>query len=191
MISSQSSSLLPALFESIDESKRLTVLHIGNALPETVEFFSDYRCKLHFVDLFGDLTRVGSDEEPPTSLQQLFTDLMQIPGETRFDLCLFWDLFNFLDRDAIAALLRALKPHLHGYTLGHGFAVHSLKTAQSGTVYGIREAGEITLRPRPTPLPGYQPHTQGQLERLLYCFKITRSVLLPESRLELMMRARP
>ena len=31
------------------------MLHIGCAPPETVEFFSRYRCKLIFVDLFDDL----------------------------------------------------------------------------------------------------------------------------------------
>ena len=43
---------------------------------------------------------------------------------------------------------------------------------------------------RPALLPGYSPRNQGQLERLLDCFAVTRSVLLPESRLELLLRAK-
>jgi hypothetical protein len=190
MIPSQPSALLPSLFEHIDEERRLTVLNIGPALAETVEFFSRYRCKLHFIDLFGDLPKLVASEDATCSLPQLFLELMHIPPGTRFDICLFWDLFNFLDRAAIAALLGTLRPHLHSDSLGHGFAVHNLKTAQSGKIYGIGELDQITLRPRPAALPGYSPHNQGQLEKLLDCFRVTRSVLLAESRLELLLRAK-
>ena len=190
MIPSQPSALLPTLFEQIDEGRRLTVLHIGPALADTVTFFSGYRCKLHFIDLFGDLPGLAPAEDATPSLAQRFLELMQIPTGTRFDLCLFWDLFNFLERDAIAALAHTLAPHLKETTLGHGFAVHSLKTPQSGKLYGIKELDQISTRPRPAPLPGYSPCNQGQLERALDCFSITRSVLLPESRLELLLRAR-
>ena len=190
MISSQPSSLLPTLFECIEERERLTVLHIGNALPETVEFFSHYRCKLHFIDLFDDLSRLVTTQDSTISLHQVFIDLMHLPADTRFDLCLFWDLFNFLDQDAVAAMLRTLRPHLHGNTLAHAFAVHNLKTAQSGNLFGIRAIDQVTLRPRPAPLVGYKPCTQGQLEKSLTCFRSKRSVLLPQSRLELLLSAR-
>jgi len=189
VIPSQPSALLPSLFEHVDEGRRLTVLHIGPALAETVTFFSHYRCKLHFIDLFGDLAKLAPAEDATVSLEQTLLDLMQIPDGTRFDLCLFWDLFNFLQRDAIGALAHALAPHLKDTTLAHGFAVHSLKTPQSGKLYGIKELDQISTRPRATPLPGYSPCNQGQLERTLDCFSVTRSVLLPEGRLELLLRA--
>jgi len=165
------------------------VLHVGPALPETVTFFSRYRCKLHFVDLFAELPRLATEDDATTSLQQVFAELTRIPAATRFDLCLFWDLFNFLDRDAVTAMLNALRPHLHQDCMAHGFAVHNLKTPQCGKIYGIREADEITLRDRRAPLPGYRPYNQGQLEKILDCFTATRSVLLPDSRLELLLRA--
>jgi hypothetical protein len=165
------------------------VLHIGGALPETVDFFSRYRCKLHFIDLFGDLPELQPGDDAGASLPQRLSGLLHIPEGTRFDLCLFWDLFNFLGRDAIAGLLDILRPHLHRDSLGHCLAVHSLKAPQSGKVYGIKELDQVSLRPRPAPLPGYNPYNQGQLEKLLDCFRITRSVLLAESRLELLLAA--
>ncbi|MEE4146049.1 MAG: hypothetical protein V2I26_14690 [Halieaceae bacterium] len=190
VIPGQPSALLPSLFEHVEEGQRLTVLHIGSATPETVAFFSRYRCKLHFIDLFGDLATLAPSEDATVYLPQTLLDLMQIPAGTRFDLCLFWDLFNFLERDAIAALAQVLAPHLRDTTLAHGFAVHSLKTPQSGKIYSIKDVDQIGTRPRPALLPGYKPCNQGQLERVLDCFSVTRSVLLPESRLELLLRAR-
>jgi hypothetical protein len=186
---SQPSALLPSLFQNIDEGQRLTVLHIGSALPETVEFFSRYRCKLHFIDLFAELAQLRTSEDDTTSLQQRFSELLHIPAGTRLDVCLFWDLFNFLEREATSALLDILRPHLHSGTLAHAFAVHNLKTPQSMKVYGIRELDQISLRPRPHALPGYTPCNQGQLERAIDCFKVGRSVLLAESRLEMVLSA--
>jgi hypothetical protein len=166
------------------------VLNIGPALSETVEFFSRFRCKLYFVDLFDDLPELnaGIDDTPPPL--QLFSESLKFPGDTRFDLCLFWDLFNFLDPEAIAALQQALSPHLHGGSLAHGFAVHNRRTEQSGKLYGVRESNQLSVRSRPAALPGYSPYNQGQLEKMLVCFRVTRSVLLPDSRLELLFHAR-
>jgi len=166
------------------------VLNIGPALSETVEFFSGFRCKLYFIDLFDDLPGLNAGTEDRPSPQQIFSKSLQFPGDTRIDLCLFWDLFNFLDREAITALLNTLRPHLHGDSLAHGFAVHSRRTEQCGKLYGIQELDRLSTRPRPASLPGYNPYNQGQLEKMLDCFRVTRSVLLPDSRLELLLRAK-
>ena len=186
--STQQSRLLPSLFEQIDEERCLTVFHVGPALPETVDFFSRYRCKLHFVDLFAELPIVSNEESDP-SLEQQFAGMLQFPVGTQFDICLFWDLFNFLGSDAITAFLKALRPYLNTGCLAHGFSVHNLKTAQSNQLYGIRETDTLNLRNRQTTIPCYAPHSQNQLKTLLSGFAFERSVLLPDSRLELVLRA--
>ncbi len=161
----------------------MTVLHIGCALPETVDFFSRFRCKLYFVDLFAELPFVA-DEERGASLEQTFVDLLRFPRGTKIDICLFWDLFNFLDGDAIAAFISALRPHLHSSSLAHGFAVHNLNSPRGDRLYGISQLNALSVRNRAAALPGYAPHAQGKLMSMLNCFKFDRSVLLPDSRLE-------
>lgn len=186
MTATQPSKLLSSLFEQFHEDDRLTVLHIGAALPETVQFFSRYRCKLHFIDLFCELPMVADESGP--DLQQQFTDHLQFPADTRIDICLFWDLFNFLDSESIAAFLSVLRPCLRTGGVAHGFAVHNLKTPQGDQVYGIHDTDQLSVRSRKTSLPGYLPHNQGQLKQLLEGFSFTRSVLLPDSRLEFLLR---
>ncbi|MCB1846403.1 MAG: hypothetical protein KDI04_03200 [Halieaceae bacterium] len=188
MSTSQSTSLLPALLANIDEEQPLSVLHIGPALPETLDFFSGYRCKLHFIDLFAELPglQVGDDSEVPPAA--LLAELLQWPAGTRIDLCLFWDLFNYLEGAVIRDLLTLLRPHLHSTSHGHCFAVHNLKTPQHAQVYGIRDTDQISVRGRPAPLPGYHPHTQGQLEKWLTGLRVSRSVLLADSRLEILLQ---
>ncbi|WP_116364476.1 hypothetical protein [Parahaliea mediterranea] len=189
MTTTQPSRLLPALFENVDADWPLTVLHIGPALPETVNFFSDYRCKLHFADLYEELPLRRAEEGEP-SLDERLERALALPGGALFDLCFFWDVLNFLSRDAITALMSQLRPHLHPDTLGHCFAPHNARTEASPHYYGIADSGHLRVRQRPRIPPEYQPHPQGELGALLPCFRVERSVLLPDRRTELLLKAR-
>tara|TARA_B110000503_G_scaffold27555_2_gene44037 strand:+ start:33378 stop:33968 length:591 start_codon:yes stop_codon:yes gene_type:complete len=186
-VSTQTSNLLPALFQRFSAGQAVTVFHIGAALPETVEFFSDYRCKLHFIDVFPALPIVLTEDGALTPLQQ-FQELLQFSADTFFDVCLFWDLFNFLDSEAIAALQAVLRPHLKQNSLAHAFSVHNRKTPQKHHVYGIQQLDTLNVRSRRTTPPCYAPHSQRALTALLDDFRVERSVLLPDSRLELLLQ---
>lgn len=188
MSATQPSQLLPNLFEGVQEGERLTVLHIGPALPETVDFFSRYRCKLYFLDLFDELPLTG-DGGSDDAVDQQLAELLNFPTDTRFDVCLFWDLFNYLDRAALTSFIDQLRPYLHPRTRAHGFGVHNLRSPQGNELYGICEPAQLRVRRRPRQLPGYAPHNQQQLQRLLPCFSFIRSVLLADSRLEMLLRA--
>jgi hypothetical protein len=187
--STQVSTLLPYLFEYIDEEQLVTVFHVGPALPDTVDFFSNYRCKLHFIDLFCELP-IAADDDSATSQVQQFEDLLQFPAHTLLDICLFWDLFNFLDAAAINAFLTVLRPHLKEKSMAHAFSVHNIRTPQGSHLYGINQRDSLSFKSRREALPGYAPHSQGELKELLHCFRLERSVLLPDSRLELLLQAR-
>lgn len=187
--STQASKLLPSLFEHIDEEQRFTVFHVGPALQDTVDFFSNYRCKLHFIDLFSELPFVAEEDALP-DLQHPFEEILEFSPGTLFDICLFWDLFNFLDSKAISAFVTALRPYLKPNSLAHAFAVHNINTPQGNHLYGIHQADTVSSRRRKTLLPGYAPHSQGQLKEVLRCFRFERSVLLPDGRLELLLATR-
>jgi len=187
--SEQESTLLPFLFQHIDEEQRVTVFHAGPALRDTVDFFANYRCKLHFVDLFSELP-IAALDDTQSSLQNQFEDMLQFPEGTLFDICLFWDLFNFLNSETIGAFARALRPYLKESSLAHAFSVHNINTPQCSYLYGINQLDTLSYRSRQALLPGYNPHSQSELKEILSCFRFTRSVLLPDSRLELLLHAR-
>ena len=188
MSNSQPSTLLPELFGRMEPGRCLQVLNIGPALPETVDFFSDFRCKLQFLDLFDELPLREYEDEP--SLAEQFTALLDFKPEPRFDICLFWDIFNYLDRHALGAFLDALLPYLHPGTLGHGFAVHNVRAQPVEARYAIASRQEIAARSRSQGLPGYAPHAQGHLKQMLYCFDFERSMLLGDGRLEFSLKAK-
>ena len=185
----QTSKLLPSLFQHFDQEQAVTVFHVGSALPETVDFFSNYRCKLHFIDVFAALPISTAEEAVPTPAEQ-FQDLLQFPQETLFDIFLFWDILNFLDGDAIKTLLSLLRPHMKQSSLAHAFSVHNRKIPQRDHCYGIQKIDTLSVRDRRTTPPGYAPHSQRELTELLDCFRLDRSVLLPDSRLEMLLLRR-
>ena len=185
--SKQPSKLLPYLFKNIDEGELVTVFHVGSALPETVDFFSNYRCKLHFVDLFSALP-IACDYGKTESLEYQLEQALTFSSNTRFDVCFFWDLFNYRIAEP-SARCTALQPYLKKSTVAHAFSVHNLKIGQNSHLYGIQQPDILSFKERRTALPGYSPHSQNQLKQLLHCFRIERSVLLTDSRLELLLRA--
>ena len=182
------SQLLASVLQRVEEGERITVLDVGPALPETVAFFSRGPCTLHIADLFSALPLAPEDAGFVYSEQ--FCDLLPLPRDTRFDICLFWDLFNYLPLAAASALMQVLRPHLHEDTRGHAFGVHKRGAPEDSRVHGIGSVDTLTLRPRRQQLPGYAPIPQAELQTVLADFRFERSVLLADSRLEILLRMR-
>lgn len=187
-VAKQPSRLLSTLFDGADDDIPLTVLNLGPALPETLEFFSGFRCKLFFSDLFPELP-IRADEEAGISLESRFDSALLVPGGALIDVVLFWDVLNFLSRDAVRELMSQLRPYLHPGSRGHCFAVHNTKTPAASTYHGIFDAGHFSVRSRSAIPPDYQPHPQGELESLIRYFRVDRSVLMTDRRLELLLTA--
>ena len=170
----------------------MSVLEIGPALPETIEYFSRYKCRLHFAAMYTDpVLQIQMGEYTENELAEHFKQTFGFPKGTRFDLCLFWDFLNYLDDKALRAFNTAIKPYLHKTTRAHAFTVRTLDTSFSNQQYGIEQAHMFSVRPR-TALQGRTyPHTQAILVNLLANFDIDQGMLLPDGRLEVLMSASP
>ncbi|MFU8764870.1 MAG: hypothetical protein ACNA7T_10120 [Haliea sp.] len=140
------------------------------------------------MDLFSSLPLAPEDQGFAYSEQ--FRELLPLPATTRLDICLFWDLFNYLPAAAASALLQVLRPHLHADTRGHAFGVHKRGAPEDARIHGIESADTLTVRQRRPPLPGYAPMPQAQLQAVLADFRFERSVLLADSRLEILVGMR-
>ena len=189
MTARQSAQLLPALFENLGEDQCIRVLHLGPALPETIEFFSGNRCKLYFIDPFTELP-LQPDLERDITLRDRVASAVDLPEGVIFDLCLFWDLFNYLGEEGVQLLAEHLRPHLAAHTLAHGFGVHNLRSPQRDGRFSILSADTLCVRDRPERLRGYAPLPQSRLKAALGCFEMKRSVLLSDGRLEMLLGAR-
>lgn len=187
----QPSKLLAGLFQRLTPDRRLVVLEIGTALPETVDFFADYRCRLHFVDLFNEpFLREQRDTLDDAALGEAFADRLAFTDDSRIDVCLFWDFLTFLDDRALRAFNDALKPRLHSGTRAHGFGVHHLAIRLENVQYGIVDTETLSVRPRATEPMAYHPHSQIEMAEMFNGFALERGLLLPNGKLEMLLRSR-
>lgn len=181
----EQSDLLPLLFAELDSSKGLTVFDVGPAVPETVDFFSQFKCRLFFADLLSDL----SAEKDPDDGKVDFGELLTYPTETRFDICLFWDFLNFLDVEMLRAFNLAITPYIHDETRAHCYGRFSRRSPVMNQQFGIKKIDEVVVRNSNARLPTCYPHGYADLRDIMGCFSFSRSMLLREGRLEILMYA--
>jgi len=187
----QPSKLFASLFRSLDTERRLTILDVGAALPETVEFFSRFKCRIHFIDLFSEpLIRELQQVSNPKELHQQFEKLLQLPAGTQLDICLLWDLLCYLDDPALRAFNNVLQPYMHNETRAHGFGVHHLAIRLENKQYGILDENSLSVRLRDSKQLTTHPHSQIEMHEMLTCFDFERGLLLPDGKLELLLKAR-
>jgi hypothetical protein len=190
MSRTQQTLLFPSLVKRLATDRRLSILEIGPALPETIKFFSQYKCRLHFAAMYTDpVLQMQRGEFTEAELAVHFTQTFGFQKGTRFDLCLFWDFLNYLDDKALRAFNTAIKPYLHKTTRAHAFTVRTLDTSFPNQQYGLEQAHMFSIRPRSGTRAHTTPHTQATLVNLLSSFDIDQGMLLPDGRLEVLLTA--
>lgn len=190
-MSRQPSKLFPDLFKKVDPERRLTVLEIGSALTETVDFFSEFKCRLHFVDLFHEpFVREQQARLSEKELRHAFEEQFRFPADTRIDICLLWDFMCYLDDSALRAFNSALRPWLHTGSRAHGFGVHHLAIRVENIQYGILNRETLSIRKRRSVQMPHHPHSQIEMHEMLNSFDFERGLLLPEGKLEMLLKPR-
>jgi hypothetical protein len=183
------SKLFAAMIKQADAERRLTVLEIGTALAETVDFFSRFHCRLHFCDLYSESFVHAQADLSQDELRQGFEAQFRFASGTSFDLCLFWDFLSYLDDPALRAFNSALRPWLHRGTQAHGFGVHHLAISLENIQYGVKDEETLTVRKRQTAQMRAHPHSQIEMHDMLDCFKFERGLLMPDGKLEMLLKS--
>ncbi len=184
------SKLLDSLFEQLDVSSCLTVLDVGSAMRETVDFFGQSRCRLHFADLYSErFVRHQQHSGTEIILSKHFRRALHFPPDTKIDLCLFWDFLNYLDQPALAAFNAVLRPFVHKGTLAHAFGVFNSKTTLLNRQYGLAGKDRITVRQRHEEQLVTHQHSLVNLQRQFSGFDVNRSTLLADGRLEMLLHS--
>ncbi|MGM0632770.1 MAG: hypothetical protein ACQETO_06295 [Pseudomonadota bacterium] len=186
------SQVMTQILEDLRGLEQLAVLDLGFGGQETVSTFSaaDRPCRLHFAGMLDVLTGIetpaedGEDRPDEDFWFRLFEAELDRLRESHFDLLLFWDFFNYLDDTAVQGFNRALTPHIHAASRGHGFLAPNSSTSLPGRRFSLDGEGRLILRAAPTPgLPVF-PRPQGRLNNLLDSMSRGHGVLRPGGLLE-------
>jgi len=186
----QQTLLFPSMVRKLDTSRRLSILDVGAALPETIAFFSQFKCRLQFASMYNDrLLEMQKGCFTEIELSEHITRSFNFPNNTKFDVCLFWDFLSYLDDKALRAFNTALSPYLHKGSKAHAFVVRTLSTSFPHQRYGIKEGHMFSIRPPVSEAKAKFPHTQATLVNLLSSFDVDQGMLLPDGRLEVLLNA--
>ena len=189
-VQQQSSRLFPSLFKAVDPLHRLRVFDVGPANPETVHFIGQFKSRIHIADLYSEsLVRTQQRDLCEQELKQEFQKLLGFKVGTLIDVCLFWDFLNYLSQPALRAFSAALGPYIHAGTRAHGFSVLNVETPLRNQQYGIVSADTLSIRQGTAAQLEYYPHTHEELNVSMSCFDIGRGWLLPDGRLEILLKA--
>jgi hypothetical protein len=191
VVSRQQSKLFPSLFRLLDVNHRMTVMEIGPAMTETVDFFSQFKCRLHFVDLYNEpFVREQQANLSETELRHAFEEQFRFAADTKIDIVLLWDFICYLDDKALRAFNSALRPWIHPDTKVHGFGVHHLAIRLENIQYGVIGKDTLSIRNRSTAQLPYHPHSQIEMHDMLNCFDFERGLLLENGKLEMLLKPR-
>jgi SAM-dependent methyltransferase len=169
---------LAALFDAI-RGRKVTVLDLGSTVGSNVEYLSQFGCKLYIEDLYAALSsRVALGEGDDLAGPNFFSEFLSLPEDTRFDVILAWDLFNYLHRKELAAFAEQLRRYTNsGALLFSLISYHKQIPAQpyrfrikdeQNLIYDRRTGAE---RPSPRLAP-------AEVTNLLKGFRVDRSFLL-------------
>jgi hypothetical protein len=183
--------LFDQLFDQLEADRRWVVLELGGASTELLDLLSGYRMRVEIADLHGcgglDMLNAATDAEQIEKLAEMV--LPRHEPEAPIDVVFCWDLLNYLQPTAIAALARAIEARSRPGTLAHGLVVYSeremparprrFRPSPERRLSEIRESDATIKAPR------YSPEA---LSRTMGNFAIERAMLLTNGMQEFLFR---
>lgn len=169
---------LSELLGGLHPERHHQVLDLGPAVGVNITFFSQrYLCSVEVADLYRSLPAAAGDE-PAAALEGVLP-----AGGEAVDAVLAWDLFNYLEREQIAALARRLAARCRPGAQLFAMVITRPEMPREPGTYPIRERAEggVELvyrldRNATRPCPRYRP---AEIEQLLSPeFKMDRNLLL-------------
>jgi len=107
-------------YNQVQGRRRLSVLDLGSAYASNLPFLSQSVRSLHIEieDLYETLSSFDYfDPGEPRSYDAVYRYLFPYGDDTRFDLILAWDLFNYLEKIELSGLIKHLDRFCHPGTL--------------------------------------------------------------------------
>ncbi len=169
---------LKVLYDQLRHQRKYHILDLGPALGANVDFFSQFSCKVYIEDFYRTLTSFDFLSEDELSYQAVFEYLLPYQKDTRFDIILGWDLFNYLERDELQSLILHLSHFCHKGTLLFALISTAQYVPEKPTTFQIVKHDRLLYQCNSTvlrPCPRYQ---QTDLNQLIPNFRVSNSFLL-------------
>ncbi|MEM7050405.1 MAG: hypothetical protein AAF604_12140 [Acidobacteriota bacterium] len=160
---------LGLVFAELENAERLSILDLGPAMGENLDYFSQrFPCRLQVADLYRSL----HGEDPVGQFRRLI-DLQEPP-----DLVLAWDLPSYLPRETTRSLFRHLaEQSAAGTRVFTMIASHAQMPLEPGS-FVLRGEADLEYRYPSTKTRPTQRLPPAELANLAPQYRVDRSFLL-------------
>ncbi|HED16088.1 MAG TPA: hypothetical protein ENI64_04625 [Gammaproteobacteria bacterium] len=166
--------------------RALRILDLGTVRQSTIDFFSDYHCHILVTGLCDDyVPGEGLGKQTLKQCQQLIKQDISRHSNNHYDLILFWDLLNYLDKDHVPLLVAPLLPVLTSATRCHSFLYTTANRPSRPGGFEIVSREQMILVPGTTEQNHSKSITQTTLGKFLPHYKTLRTVLMRNGTQEL------
>ncbi len=169
---------LKVLYDQLRLQRKYHILDLGPALGANVDFFAQFSCKVYIEDFYRTLTSFDYLSEDKLSYQAVFEYLLPNQKNTRFDIILGWDLFNYLERDELQSLILHLSHFCHKGTLLFALISTSQYVPEKPTTFQIVQHDRLLYQTNSTVLRQCPRYQQTDLNKLIPNFRVSNSFLL-------------
>ncbi|MDH5230473.1 MAG: methyltransferase domain-containing protein [Gammaproteobacteria bacterium] len=97
---------LNVLFSQLQANKKYNILDMGPANGMNLDFFSNFRCKIFIEDLYQSRQEYVDSIAGPGKTFNIVDVLLKYDSDVRFDVILFWDLFDYLEVEELKTLIK-------------------------------------------------------------------------------------
>lgn len=175
------SPLLFAMLKNLSLSEQHTVLDTGQANQSSIEFFSDYWCKLIITDAMSELHRF--DLQATDSPADWFKKLEKTLGlnqhtKTALDIIFLWTLPNYLPPQQLKALIAYLLPHTTRRVKLHAYIYTTQRMPAVPAHYHITQNQKVVISPVSSEQRTCPLYHLADLHNCFNPFKVDHSVML-------------
>lgn len=174
--------VLPSLLQGLAPPPKKTVLDLGPASGDNVDqlaAFSRHHCKLFIANFFEDLSELGpAARRSRKSFAEACRRFLSFPPDTRFDLVLAWDLFNYLSLEEIGLLSAHLLDFCAPRTRLMAMVSIYQQIPDRPFRFSIRGSDSLRYETVSRGLRDSPRHNEGELVRRMKGFRVERAMLL-------------
>jgi hypothetical protein len=162
--------LFKLLIDELDESSRHVALDLGAVSTQMLSLLGGFRCCVEIADLVRNdgLQQLNAEQEPNERLAVAESLLPEHRVDDPVDLVYCWDLLNYLNPDAISALMAAIESRTQPGGRAHALIVYFERTMPDRPGRWMPgEDGILVDRAVPSPAmieaPRYSPEFLGRI----------------------------
>ena len=185
-----STKVLAKFIASLTGRSSPVLLDLGSVHGSNVTFFGErLGCKIIVEDLSKDIDRAVKEKTVPELASHFTRRFSQETGSVDGVLC--WDLFDYLDKNAAAALaaqiVRILKPE--GVVLAFFNTVEPKEpNPATYTKHVVVDQAHLQYRPYPAARGKQKPFQNRDIQRMFEPLRITEQFLLKSQQREMLFR---